>query len=326
MRHHYKNLVFSGGGVLGIAYLGTLEYLYKTRLISPVINLAGTSAGAITACLTSFDLPFKALAAMLDTLDYRNVPIKDTKNNELRLLPKPLLEQVDGLFDNVDCVYRLIKSYGWYSSDYLYAWLQDQIASQFNSERKAPPYTFADFKDATLHKDERPFKNLYILGTDVEKAASIVFSYETTPTMEVAEAVRISMSVPLLFESIRTSHLTQDDDHPALYVDGGLLCNYPINLFDQKYPPSQTLGVYFKSTPKIARIENIVDFISSALSCATTIQDHLFMTNPKNIKRSIAIQTGDVSAFNFDISPHDTTYNFLYSQGYLAAEVYFSTH
>ena len=72
----YKNLVFSGGGVLGIAYLGVLEYFYQTRLIEPIINLAGTSAGAITACLTCFNLPFDELRTILNSLDYRKVPTR----------------------------------------------------------------------------------------------------------------------------------------------------------------------------------------------------------------------------------------------------------
>ena len=65
MKLNYKNLVFSGGGILGIAYLGALDYLYKTHLIHPIEKVAGTSAGAITACLSCFNLSFEDLSHSL---------------------------------------------------------------------------------------------------------------------------------------------------------------------------------------------------------------------------------------------------------------------
>lgn len=39
--------------------------------------MAGTSAGAITACLTSFNLSFDDLKEIADSLDYNKVPGKD---------------------------------------------------------------------------------------------------------------------------------------------------------------------------------------------------------------------------------------------------------
>ena len=55
------NLVFEGGGVLGIAYLGVLDYLYHNGLMMHLKRTAGTSAGAITSCITSFCLPFEEI-------------------------------------------------------------------------------------------------------------------------------------------------------------------------------------------------------------------------------------------------------------------------
>lgn len=324
MHFKYTNLVFSGGGVLGIAYLGALEYFYKTGLINPIVNLAGTSAGAITACLTSFNLPFDELKLILNSLDYSKVAGKDDSSESPRYFPKVVKDQLSKVFENVDCVYRLIKSYGWYSSQYFYDWIKIQIDSQFDPEKKAPPYTFSDFKDTSLHKDYRPFKDLYIIGTDITRSTSTVFSYKTTPNMEVAEAVRISMSVPLLFESIKTSCNINENTPQTLFVDGGMLYNYPITLFDDDYPSKDTIGICFKSTPKANSINNIVDFILSSLACSSRIQTALFESKPTDIVRSICIHTSDISAFNFDVSPNDATYNFLYEQGYRATEIYFS--
>ena len=48
---------------------------------------------------------------------------------------------------------------------------------------------------------ERHFKRLYVFGTNLTQQAVQEFSYETTPDVAVADAVRISMSIPFFFEA-----------------------------------------------------------------------------------------------------------------------------
>ncbi len=321
-----KNLVFSGGGVLGIAYLGLLDSLYQRNLITNISSVAGTSAGAITACLTSFNLPFPELKAMVNSLDYTNIPAKDASALPRFLSPSSKAE-FDRLFDNFDCVYRLIKQFGWYSSNYFYNWIKSQIATQFDATLKAPPYTFADFKDFELHKEKRPFKDLYMVGTDVTNGTSSVFSYDSTPYMEVAEAVRISMSIPLFFEAVKTnSEAASPKTSPRIYSDGGLLYTYPINLFDEDDLPYHTLGSLIQSERPPSPINNIVDFIASIISCTTSIQYNIYKSNPVDLARTIEINTGTVSTMDFNIKTEDSTYTYLYNQGYTAAETFFENY
>ena len=54
----FKNLVFRGGGMKGTAYTGALEILEQKGLLKQVERVAGSSAGAITATLISFNLDF----------------------------------------------------------------------------------------------------------------------------------------------------------------------------------------------------------------------------------------------------------------------------
>ena len=58
-RSLYRNLVFSGGGVRGIVYLGALELLDQFRIVDNIERVAGTSAGAITAAMLSFRLSIR---------------------------------------------------------------------------------------------------------------------------------------------------------------------------------------------------------------------------------------------------------------------------
>lgn len=44
-----KNLVFEGGGVMLITYLGALEMIEKHGILQQVERAAGASAGAITS-------------------------------------------------------------------------------------------------------------------------------------------------------------------------------------------------------------------------------------------------------------------------------------
>ncbi len=319
----FKNLVFEGGGVWGIAYIGMLDYIYHHDILDSITRVAGTSAGAISACITSFNLSFDEMKTMADSLDYRKV----TGKGELlgpTIIPRAIKRSLNKLFGDIDSVYRLIKQYGWYSSEYFYTWMKLQIASQFNAYKKLPPYTFADFKDPSLHKDERPFRDLCIIGTDVSNHISCVFCYENTPHMEVAEAVRISMSVPLLFEAIENSNIEMRPDNLSnIFSDGGVMYKYPITLFDSEDLPSDTLGGMFISELPPQPINNLVDFISNVLACSSKIQEQLYLANAEDLLRSIRINTKEVSAMNFNILTGDLTYKFLYHQGYVAAQKFF---
>jgi NTE family protein len=51
----YENLVFEGGGVKGIAYVGALQELENQGILQHIKNVAGTSAGAITATLLALN-------------------------------------------------------------------------------------------------------------------------------------------------------------------------------------------------------------------------------------------------------------------------------
>lgn len=319
---HYENLVFSGGGILGIAYMGMLEYLYKQEIMQGIKRVAGASAGAITACVTAFNLPFWETKKIGDSLDYSQIPMI-TDPEEPFYFPKGAKNKLDKVFGSVECTYRLISKYGWYSSQYFYEWIKTQIKKQFDITKKAPPYTFLDFTEPSLHKNNVEFKELYIVGTDISNKTSTVFSVEETPYMEVAEAVRISMSVPLLFESVKSTCDLKKRTSPRIYADGGIMYNYPITIFDENTPAPHTLGALFDSTYPPPHISNIIEFIINLVSCTSALQTEMVFNSPEDMSRSIKIYTGDIAPLDFNVKEGDETYNFLYRQGYKGAENYF---
>ncbi len=331
MASQIKNMIFEGGGILGISYLGVLDYLYRSGRMQGLQRVAGTSAGAITACITSFQLPFEKIESIAASLDYKKIPER-TEINELKLIPEEIKVQIDNLFGDINCIYRLIHEYGWFSTEYFYKWIQKVIADQFDIRKKRPPYTFADFKNASLHKENRAFYDLYIIGTDLSMKTTRVFSYETTPLMEVAMAVRISMSIPLFFESVKLETVDASGaSRNNIFCDGGLLNNYPLNLFDKpKYNPNlyygvnmETLGVRFMQQLNDKEIDCLLTYIESLLHAASYVQQGIYDSNALNKERSIVVDAKNISPVDFSVTANDEKYWFLYMQGYHAAKRYF---
>jgi len=335
MIENIENLVFKGSGVLGIAYLGVLDYLFRNRKLNNLKRVAGTSSGAIAACITSLALPFDEINEIAASLDLRSVPYKgdfeaaSILDSAQAILLESARDIIESFFGDMNCLYRLVANFGWYSSEYFYHWIKGVIASQFNN-KKQPPYTFSDFQRPELHKDGRPFHELYIIGTDLTTGNSQVFSHETTPNMEVALAVRISISIPLFFEAVKISQSdTKGHESEHYYCDGGVLNNYPIRLFDSyryntrlvRGANMQTLGVRFKSNNPVNKINNLLDYIWCLVTSYTQVQQDNYYNSPMDIIRSISIEPTGISPIDFNISPKDR--DLLYQRGYLAAASFF---
>ncbi|NIL95463.1 MAG: patatin, partial [Woeseiaceae bacterium] len=70
--YHFRNLVFEGGGVKGVAYVGVTRELGKRGILANVERIAGTSAGAINAVLLATGHGQRETTSILLGLDFRN--------------------------------------------------------------------------------------------------------------------------------------------------------------------------------------------------------------------------------------------------------------
>ena len=200
MAYKFKNLVFEGGGVKGIAYVGALEVLEKEKILSKIKRVAGTSAGAMIAVLVGLGYTYEDLKKILWDLDFKNF--------------------MDGSWGVIRNTKRLLEDYGWYKGDFFRNLMGDYIKEKTGNSES----TFADI--AKLMDKDNNFKDIYLIGSNLSTGYSEVFSYEHTPRMCVADAARISMSIPLFFAAIRGMR-------SDIYVDGGLLDNYAVRVFDR---------------------------------------------------------------------------------------------
>jgi NTE family protein len=197
MTYPFKNLVFEGGGVKGIAYVGALTILEEKGILPQITRVGGTSAGAINAVLLGVGYTRDEMQQILSALDF-----------------KSFLDDDWGVVRDTD---RLLSQYGWYKGDFFHDWIGSLI------EKKAGN-AHATFND--LH-GQPGFRDMYFIGTNLSTHFAEVFSFEHTPRMRIADAVRISMSIPLFFASVESARGDR-------YVDGGVLDNYPIKLFDRE--------------------------------------------------------------------------------------------
>ncbi|CAG2238060.1 unnamed protein product [Mytilus edulis] len=96
--------------------------------------------------------------------------------------------------------------------------LGEAIASKTNGN---PDLTFTELYD--LYG-----KELCIVVTNLNHMTEEYCHVKTTPNMPIRLAVRMSMSLPGVFKA--TKYTINKETNT--YVDGGLLCNYPIHCFD----------------------------------------------------------------------------------------------
>ena len=122
------------------------------------------------------------------------------------------------------------KYFGGLFERYLYPKLD--LMKVYIEKKPGEMVTFKDFFNMTG-------VDLVVTGTNVSKNRSAYFSVGYTPDFSVAEAVAISMSIPLLFKPVlidgdvnRYASPEYNESYRGLWVDGGMLNNYPIHAFD----------------------------------------------------------------------------------------------
>lgn len=260
----FKNLVFEGAGVRNCAYAGALIALEEHGAFGQVEQVAGTSSGSIAATLVSLGYtPAEIREAMLE-LDFAR--IRD--GNWLSGPP------------------RMLSRYGWNPGDAFLASMEEVIAARTGDGR----ITFAQLR-------QRGFKPLYVVGTSLSARNVRVFPDERSQDMAVADAVRISMSIPFFFAS--------REFQGEVYVDGGVMWNYPIDLFDgpEGYNP-RTLGFFMDTfdQPRPDPIHSLHDFADAFFASLLSSQEIDLMNSPANLARSIRINDLGLKPTEFGIT------------------------
>ncbi len=148
------------------------------------------------------------------------------------MMELPVQKFNDGRGGIVGKYARFKKEFGIYKGDAFEKWLKKMVEHKTGN----PLLSFAELHE--LHLKNNLYKDLYCTGTNLSRQQLEIFSHTTTPAMPIALAVRISGGIPLYFEPIALDDQlqkikkTDTASFVNYYVDGGMLCNYPISMFD----------------------------------------------------------------------------------------------
>lgn len=88
-----------------------------------------------------------------------------------------------------------------------------------------PHMTFAEHQRKVEENPDR-YLELTIIGANLSIQTPELFNAERTPDVPIHEALRVSMSIPLFFKAVRNRR-------GELLVDGSVVWNYPISLYDK---------------------------------------------------------------------------------------------
>ncbi|KUG07965.1 hypothetical protein ASU33_07070 [Solirubrum puertoriconensis] len=296
----YRNLVMEGGGIRGIAYGGALQELEQRGVLAHIERVGGTSAGAIQAALLAVGYTPQEIAAVINQT--------------------PVQRLNDGRFIFVGGSTRLAKQYGWYRGDAFARYLGELLARKTGNAH----LTLGELHQLAQQQPGR-YRDLYTTGTNLTTQRTQVFSYETNPGMRVADAVRISMSIPMYFRAVlldTNGNVVQGKPAKGqpvhVLVDGGLLANYPIDLFDKpRYLPAglhaapdargnvfnpETLGLRLDRAEQVAldsaatgrqqlagyAIHNFPSYVGALYNVAI---ENLNPAHPQDWQRTISIST-----------------------------------
>lgn len=305
----YADLVFEGGGVKGIGLAGAFAALSE-RGFEPKC-VAGTSAGAITAALVAAGYSSRELDDVLLRLPFAEFKDRDFWDRAGH--PGKLVS--------------LLREKGIYEGSYLRSWIAKLLEAK----------GITTFGDVAFETDDPPGKGyrLKVIASDVTHRRMLVLPDDAghlgvpPDELQVAYAVRMSMSIPIFFEPVL--HRNPETGAEHLIVDGGMLSNFPVWLFDAKgrEPRWPTFGLMLvEPDPKVPlgrRLESddhgvppgsLIDYLKSLASTMMAAHDRLYLENA-TFARTIPIPTLGVGTTEFDIRPERV--RALYDSGHGAA-------
>ncbi len=262
------DLVFEGGGAKGMVFVGALEELFSRGHSAG--RLLGTSAGAIAAVLLAAGYgPASMLKALNEKENGQSVfagfmgapePFaeKEIKESATRMVFTNIdLKFVPGFLEGPldDALARwlawhprsrhfvaFVERGGWFSAARFVRWLQDKldVDPETQLKRAYSRMTLKEFFEATRVE-------LSVVAADTTDSRLLVLNRRTAPDCPVVWAVRMSMSIPLVWDEVvwkeAWGNYLGQPMAGHVVVDGGMLSNFPIELFiSSEAPVTKLMG------------------------------------------------------------------------------------
>ncbi|MEC8232640.1 MAG: patatin-like phospholipase family protein [Pseudomonadota bacterium] len=266
--------------------LPTLTPTVQSRIV-PIFSGGGTRLSAhigIISALQDMTIGFDTLVGVSGGSIIASLYAKGYSVSEMRELA--LLTDFKQFTDF--SLIRLLREGGLSSGDVFQKWIDAQLEG-------------ATFEDLSL--------DLHILATDVNGGGPVLFNKKTAPQMKVSEAVRYSMSIPLIFS------FKPFKEH--LLVDGAILSEDA--LFEDwrgDGTPSVCFRLQSTEQKRKAIKKNVLQlpqYVGMLIRTFMTAISREYV-NAKYWHNTVVVNTGDISAVDFSLSPEIK--NTLYEMGY----------
>ena len=310
------DLVLEGGGVKGTGLVGAITALTENEDSYQFHRIAGTSAGAIVASFLAAGINPVALKQIMTEQDFSQFEDEPAIFTHL----KPFGEALGLLFHE-----------GLFAGDALHMFIAHNLAQ----------HGVTTWGDLRIDDDELPPEQRYkltVVVSDVSHGRELRLPWDYRGTLGidpdsqlVADAVRSSAGIPFFFRPYRLPAAKEfSAGHGyVLGTDGGMLSNYPIDIFDRpngaRWP---TLGVKLSARQQVTTSmwksdANALQLATSLVSTMTDARDQLHVDDPYYASRTIFIDTTGFSSTNFHLTTTDKLT--LFTNGHNAARQFLTT-
>jgi len=161
------HLIFSGGNIWGIAYLGILRYIYINDLHLHIKDVAGTSFGSAFAILFALKIPIEIIEEQFYLF---------SENEDMKLI-------------STNNIKNIFKDYGLTSTHKYLVYVKKYIEDTFNKD------------DLTFMEISKMFGiNLHINALCINTGKNVIFNVNNTPNTSILQACAASMSIPFIYK------------------------------------------------------------------------------------------------------------------------------
>lgn len=303
------NAVFEGGGVKGISLAGAVKSAENAGVVFN--RLAGTSSGSIVAALLAAGFTADEMSEIVRTTPFHSFLHRAPIFNAKIIGP----------------AVRLFIKKGLYSGEALELWIHNIL-------RTKGIRTFSDI----------PQGKLMIIASDITNGKILVLPDDliklgiNPAAFEVSKAIRMSTSIPYFFDPVilrmcgNAARGKSFKDQFVYVVDGGLLSNFPLWLFDSTSPAEpptfgqtsiQTIGFQMvgRSSGSPHIIRGPVSMLQAMFETMLSAHDERYIEQVNRF-RTIKIPTLGVGTTQFHITPEQSAE--LYESGLQAGNKFFA--
>ncbi len=273
------NLVFEGGGAKGALFAGALKTLESQNFLSEVHNVAGSSAGGMTAFMVALGYTSDEVIRLIMNTDFKLLEDSSTISSTLNTVGKLTSGaavagaavvsgglSIPASLAASAVVSATIRSrsalglgdaFSFYKESHVWQGVECiNLAKNFLIDKGFnPDMTFADLH--TLVKEKRSnndnsLKDLFLTGTDIVKKETQIFSHIDTPNVKIVDAFRATMSFPFAFKP----HPIDMGEQRGIvqFADGGMRMNYPMDIFDRRDKYGIQGQFFGENEPQLVRV------------------------------------------------------------------------